>query len=65
MIGVSDWCDVVRVMIQANSISSHQTIYFYFDFNMSQYVPLADQPGVIVLKSLKDHTGGPWPSVLQ
>ena len=30
---------------------------FYFDFVTSQYVPLADQPGVIVLKSVKDRTG--------
>src|SRR5687767_2941542 len=30
---------------------------FYFDFATSQYVPLGDQPGVIVLKSVKDRTG--------
>src|SRR5688572_13642526 len=29
----------------------------YFDFATSQYVPLGDQPGVIVLKSVKDRTG--------
>ena len=30
---------------------------FYFDFETEQYLPLADQPGVIVLKSVKDRTG--------
>ena len=30
---------------------------FYFDFATEQYLPLADQPGVIVLKSVKDRTG--------
>jgi 3-hydroxyacyl-CoA dehydrogenase len=30
---------------------------FYFDFATSQYAPLAEQPGVIVLKSVKDRTG--------
>jgi 3-hydroxyacyl-CoA dehydrogenase len=30
---------------------------FYFDFASAQYLPLADQPGVIVLKSVKDRTG--------
>jgi 3-hydroxyacyl-CoA dehydrogenase len=29
----------------------------YFDFASSKYVPLADQPGVLVLKSIKDRTG--------
>src|SRR6476659_8584035 len=29
----------------------------YFDFASGQYLPLADQPGVIVLKSVKDRTG--------
>ena len=29
----------------------------YFDFAQSKYLPLADQPGVLVLKSLKDRTG--------
>ena len=30
---------------------------FYFDFASGQYQPLTDQPGVIVLKSVKDRTG--------
>jgi 3-hydroxyacyl-CoA dehydrogenase len=30
---------------------------FYFDFASAKYVPAADPPGVIVLKSLKDRTG--------
>ena len=30
---------------------------FYFDFASGQYVPLADPPGVIILKSVKDRTG--------
>ena len=30
---------------------------FYFDFASSRYVPLADAPGTIILKSLKDRTG--------
>ena len=30
---------------------------FYFDFASGDYQPLADQPGVIVLKSVKDRTG--------
>ncbi|HEX3282163.1 MAG TPA: 3-hydroxyacyl-CoA dehydrogenase/enoyl-CoA hydratase family protein [Pyrinomonadaceae bacterium] len=30
---------------------------FYFDFASRKYLPLADQPGVIVLKSVKDRTG--------
>jgi 3-hydroxyacyl-CoA dehydrogenase len=30
---------------------------FYFDFGAGKYVPLIDQPGVIILKSIKDRTG--------
>jgi 3-hydroxyacyl-CoA dehydrogenase len=30
---------------------------FYFDFAAGQYVPLADLPGTIILKSVKDRTG--------
>ena len=30
---------------------------FYFDFVSNQYQPLPEQPGVIVLKSVKDRTG--------
>ena len=44
--------------------SGAQTFYkqengqrFYFDFASSKYVPLADPPGTIILKSLKDRTG--------
>ena len=29
----------------------------YFDFESGEYKPVADQPGVVVLKSLKDRTG--------
>ena len=29
----------------------------YFDFKTGKYVPLMDQPGVLVLKSVKDRTG--------
>lgn len=30
---------------------------FYFDFATGKYVPLADQPGVLILKSIKDQNG--------
>jgi 3-hydroxyacyl-CoA dehydrogenase len=30
---------------------------FYYDFASEEYRPLADQPGTIILKSLKDRTG--------
>src|SRR5215510_3130508 len=30
---------------------------FYYDFASAQYVPLADPPGTIILKSLEDRTG--------
>jgi 3-hydroxyacyl-CoA dehydrogenase len=30
---------------------------FYFDFPSAQYLPAADPPGTIILKSLKDRTG--------
>jgi 3-hydroxyacyl-CoA dehydrogenase len=30
---------------------------FYYDFASEEYVPLADPPGTIILKSLKDRTG--------
>jgi 3-hydroxyacyl-CoA dehydrogenase len=29
----------------------------YFDFKAGKYVPLADSPGVLILKSIKDRTG--------
>jgi 3-hydroxyacyl-CoA dehydrogenase len=35
----------------------HDGQQFYFDFATEQYLPLAEQPGVIVLKSVKDRTG--------
>jgi 3-hydroxyacyl-CoA dehydrogenase len=31
--------------------------HFYYDFTSEQYLPLADPPGTIILKSLKDRTG--------
>src|SRR5260370_32858839 len=31
--------------------------HFYYDFTSEQYLPLADPPGAIILKSLKDRTG--------
>jgi 3-hydroxyacyl-CoA dehydrogenase len=30
---------------------------FYYDFASNEYVPLPDQPGVIILKSVKERTG--------
>jgi 3-hydroxyacyl-CoA dehydrogenase len=48
--------------------SGAQTFYkqengqrFYFDFASSKYVPLADPPGTIILKSLKDRSTGGSP----
>jgi 3-hydroxyacyl-CoA dehydrogenase len=35
----------------------HDGEQFYFDFATEQYLPLADQPGVIILKSVKERTG--------
>jgi 3-hydroxyacyl-CoA dehydrogenase len=35
----------------------HDGQQFYFDFATEQYLPLAEQLGVIVLKSVKDRTG--------
>jgi len=35
----------------------HDGQQFYFDFATEQYLPLAEQPGVIILKSVKDRTG--------
>src|SRR5207253_4742885 len=31
--------------------------HFYYDFASEEYRPLADPPGTIILKSLKDRTG--------
>src|SRR6185503_19518109 len=35
----------------------HDGQQFYFDFATEQYLPLADQPGVIILKTVKERTG--------
>jgi len=34
----------------------HDGHHFYFDFAAEQYLPLADPPGTIILKSIKDRT---------
>lgn len=54
----------VPANVQAMLDSGAKTFYkqedgkrFYFDFASSEYVPLADPPGTILLKSLKDRTG--------
>src|SRR5688572_1771341 len=54
----------VPANVQAMLDSGAKTFYkqengqrFYFDFASSEYVPLADPPGTIILKSLKDRTG--------
>ncbi|MFZ0752048.1 MAG: 3-hydroxyacyl-CoA dehydrogenase NAD-binding domain-containing protein, partial [Pyrinomonadaceae bacterium] len=54
----------VPANVQAMLDSGAKTFYkqengqrFYFDFASSAYVPLADPPGTIILKSLKDRTG--------
>ncbi|HKO36462.1 MAG TPA: 3-hydroxyacyl-CoA dehydrogenase NAD-binding domain-containing protein [Pyrinomonadaceae bacterium] len=54
----------VPANVQAMLDSGAKTFYkqengqrFYFDFVTSNYVPLADPPGTIILKSLKDRTG--------
>ena len=53
----------VPANVQAMLDSGAKTFYkqengqrFYFDFASSEYVPLADPPGTIILKSLKDRT---------
>jgi 3-hydroxyacyl-CoA dehydrogenase len=53
----------VPANVQAMLDSGAKTFYkqesgqrFYFDFAASEYVPLADPPGTIILKSLKDRT---------
>src|SRR6266496_6645309 len=35
----------------------HDGQHFYFDFVSEQYLPLAESPGIIILKSIKDRTG--------
>jgi 3-hydroxyacyl-CoA dehydrogenase len=54
----------VPANVQAMLDSGAKTFYkqengqrFYFDFASSNYVPLADPPGTIILKSLKDRSG--------
>jgi 3-hydroxyacyl-CoA dehydrogenase len=54
----------VPANVQAMLDSGAKTFYkqengqrFYFDFVTSNYVPLAEPPGTIILKSLKDRTG--------
>jgi len=50
----------VEKLLEAGAKSfykKHDGQQFYFDFATEQYLPLADQPGVIVLKSVKDRTG--------
>ncbi len=50
----------VRKMLDAGATSFYKTEdgrEFYFDFASESYVPVAEQPGVIVLKSVKDRTG--------
>lgn len=50
----------VQKLLEAGAKSfykKHDGQQFYFDFATEQYLPLADQPGVIVLKSVKDRTG--------
>jgi len=50
----------VQQMLDAGAKSFYkeeQGQKFYFDFASGQYVPLAEMPGVIILKSVKDRTG--------
>jgi 3-hydroxyacyl-CoA dehydrogenase len=50
----------VEKLLEAGAKSfykKHDGQQFYFDFATEQYLPLADQPGVLVLKSVKDRTG--------
>ncbi|HEX8143323.1 MAG TPA: 3-hydroxyacyl-CoA dehydrogenase/enoyl-CoA hydratase family protein [Pyrinomonadaceae bacterium] len=51
----------VQAMLDSGATSFYRTGQggerLYFDFAAGQYVPVAEQPGVIVLKSLKDRTG--------
>ncbi len=53
----------VPANVQAMLAAGAKTFYtkkdgkqFYFDFAANEYRPLADQPGTIILKSLKDQT---------
>src|SRR5262245_58433583 len=50
----------VQAMLDAGVKSFYQRKdgqQFYYDFAAKEYRPLADQPGTIILKSLKDRTG--------
>jgi 3-hydroxyacyl-CoA dehydrogenase len=50
----------VEKLLEAGAKSfykKHDGQQFYFDFATEQYLPLAEQLGVIVLKSVKDRTG--------
>jgi 3-hydroxyacyl-CoA dehydrogenase len=50
----------VQAMLDAGATSfykNEQGQQFYFDFATNAYVPVNEQPGVIVLKSVKDRTG--------
>ena len=50
----------VQRMLDAGATSfykNEQGRQFYFDFASGQYEPVNEQPGVIVLKSVKDRTG--------
>src|SRR5919107_3222753 len=50
----------VQAMLEAGATSFYKTEGgrdFYFDFASGEYKPVADQPGVVVLKSVKDRTG--------
>ncbi|PYS45660.1 MAG: 3-hydroxyacyl-CoA dehydrogenase [Acidobacteria bacterium] len=50
----------VEKMLEAGAASFYKNENgqkFYFDFASAQYVPVADQPGVIILKSVKERTG--------
>jgi 3-hydroxyacyl-CoA dehydrogenase len=50
----------VEKLLEAGARSfykKHDGQQFYFDFTSEQYLPLADPPGTIILKSVKDRTG--------
>ncbi|HEV3469361.1 MAG TPA: 3-hydroxyacyl-CoA dehydrogenase NAD-binding domain-containing protein [Pyrinomonadaceae bacterium] len=50
----------VRRMLEAGATSFYKQEggqEFYFDFAQGKYLPVAQPPGVIILKSLKDRTG--------
>jgi 3-hydroxyacyl-CoA dehydrogenase len=50
----------VQAMLDAGATSFYKTEQgrqLYFDFASAKYVPVSEQPGVIVLKSVKERTG--------